>query len=230
MRITDRTESARAEAGPRHPAVEPDTYDASYGEPNQAGGSHDLLGGLYAEHRSQALKFARSLTSCPGQAEDLVSEAFLRMWLRIRSGVVIDHPRAYLVTSIRNLSIDMARRTSKEQYVEDPEPVQPGPAHAAPADEIDSAIQRIDIQRALSAMAPAHSRVLVWTLIEGLSNAEAASRMGSDPNTMSSLAYRARRALAGHLRTPASPASRGPAARRQQSGEAALSQASFARP
>lgn len=187
MHVTDRTDAARAEE-------------------EQAGGFGGLLGALYAEHHAQALVYARSLTSCPGLAEDLVSEAFLRTWLRIRNGVVLEHPRAYLFTSIRNLSIDMVRRSSKVQACGDFEQVQEASAPYAQTDDVEVTIERIDLQRALASLAPAHAQVLRLTLLEGLSNAEVAARMGCKSNTISSLSYRARRALAQHLLAPARPA------------------------
>lgn len=73
---------------------------------------------LYLSHRAALLDYAAPIVGCRARAEDVVQEA----WLRFSSQdlqIDIRHPASYLYRIVRNLALDLTRRTATER-------VQPG--------------------------------------------------------------------------------------------------------
>lgn len=79
----------------------------------RAGVERDEFATLYAEHRDAMVRLAFLLTSDTGRAEELVADAFIRVWSAWREGEVRD-VRAYLRRAVVNASHSRLRR----QYVE----------------------------------------------------------------------------------------------------------------
>lgn len=73
---------------------------------------------LYLTHRAALLDYAAPIVGCRARAEDVVQEA----WLRFNGQEAhadIRHPASYLYRIVRNLALDLIRRTATER-------VQPG--------------------------------------------------------------------------------------------------------
>lgn len=68
------------------------------------------LAELYAQHATSALRLAYLMTGDPTAAEDVVQEAFARMFARFQDRKPPDAAEAYLRRSIVNLSRDRHRR------------------------------------------------------------------------------------------------------------------------
>lgn len=90
------------------------------------------LSELYAQHSASALRLAYLMTGDPTEAEDIVQEAFARMFARFQDRRAPHAVEAYLRRSIINLSHDrhrrlktlrtfLARRTSSATLEEPPD-------------------------------------------------------------------------------------------------------------
>jgi RNA polymerase sigma factor (sigma-70 family) len=67
---------------------------------------------IYAEHRVELLRYVHRLTRDVHLAEDLVQDAFLRLWRETR---VVEHPRSWLYRVCTNMVRDQARRVATRE-------------------------------------------------------------------------------------------------------------------
>lgn len=156
------------------------------------GGDADAYGELFERHVTAARRLARQLVP-PADAEDLVSEAFAKVFSLLQRGSGPDLAfRAYLLTAIRRLHVDRIRANARVQPTEDLEPFDPGVPFR------DTAVEGFENAAAAKAFAslPERWQAVLWhTEVEGQKPAEVAVLLGMSANSVSALAYRAREGL-----------------------------------
>lgn len=80
---------------------------------------------IYETYAPDVFRFALSLSGNRHDAEDIVSETFIRAWTN-RNGIRTETLKAYLMTIARNAFLDGRRRLRREVAIEeshvDPEP------------------------------------------------------------------------------------------------------------
>ncbi len=156
-------------------------------------GSREAQDHLYRRHRQVALNVAFRHTNSPSDAEDVVSEAFLRVFRIIERGAGPDEFfRAYLMTAVSREAFSRNKSASKQITVEDVQEFLPGDAHA------DDAMERHESTFAIVAFKALTERwktVLWLTEVEELPPRDVAPILGMTPNAVSALAVRAREGL-----------------------------------
>lgn len=174
-------------------------------------GDDEGLRELYDRYAPFALGMALKIVREQNEAEDVVHDAFIAIveradQYRPERGTVV----AWLVTTVRNLSLDRARRrvrraqiTTEELRHEPTEPV-PDPESIAWL-----ARDREAVRAALARLSESQRRTLEVAFFEGLSYPEIAERDGVPLGTVKSRAARAlaalRAALDGVSELPADP-------------------------
>jgi RNA polymerase sigma factor (sigma-70 family) len=156
-------------------------------------GATDAYGVLYRRHLQAARALARQLTGCPAELDDLVAEAFTKLFTTLRSGGGPDAAfRAYLLTVLRHTGYDRARENRKVELSDDMTRHDPGvPWEDTAVDGLESRLAA----RAFTRL-PERWRTVLWrTEVERESPAEVAPMLGLTPNGVSALAYRAREGL-----------------------------------
>lgn len=148
---------------------------------------------LYSQHRPAALRVALALVPV-GDAEDIVSEAFTRVYaIAAAGGGPAGAFRPYLLAAVRNLARDYhdARRRRASALAGPWPDVVPGAGELAARAEEHRMLARA------FARLPARWRAVLWqTEVEEHSPAELASASGMSANAVSQLAVRARAGLA----------------------------------
>lgn len=156
------------------------------------GGDLDAYGDLFERHVEAARRLARQLVS-PGDVEDLVSEAFVKVLGIIQRGGGPEVAfRAYLLTSVRSLRVDKFRAGARLHTTDDMEAFDPGVPFR------DTAIEGFESTAAARAFAslPERWQLVLWhTEVEGERPADIAPLLGMSANSVSALAYRAREGL-----------------------------------
>ena len=156
------------------------------------GGDVDAYGVLFERHADAARKLSRQLVSA-GDADDLVSEAFIKVLAVLQRGGGPDIAfRAYLLTAVRRLRVDRIRATSKLHTTDDMELFDPGVPFR------DTTIEGFENAAAARAFAslPERWQLVLWhTEVEEQKPADIAPLLGMTPNSVSALAYRAREGL-----------------------------------
>ena len=148
---------------------------------------------LYERHERAARRMARQLSASPHDVDDLVAEAFARVFDMLSAGRGPDSAfRAYLLTAVRNGMYERARRDRRLELSEDMGRHDRGEPWVDPAEaELNSVLAA----RAFASLPERWRTVLWYSEVEQESTAEVGSRLGLRPNAVAALAYRAREGL-----------------------------------
>ncbi|MGB6181404.1 MAG: RNA polymerase sigma factor [Rhodococcus sp. (in: high G+C Gram-positive bacteria)] len=140
------------------------------------------------------LRVARTLTG-PLEAEDLVQETLVRAWRNVDR---FDgrHPRAWLLTILRNTNMNMHRRRRPDTVAEiaDFTSVRPafGVEQSGTEDAVMARILSDDLERAVQALSPKFRTALLLVDVDQLTYTEAATALGVPVGTVMSRLSRAR--------------------------------------
>ncbi len=134
------------------------------------------------------LRFAHSLVRDAATAEDLVQEAFVRLWDRRDTFVPGQPLRAYLYRTVRNLSLNHLRDDqNRQRLLDDVSIVGSGAVPAAvvaPHDRVAGLELGAELTRLIDALPPRQREALTLSRVQGLSHDEAAAVMGCAPRTV----------------------------------------------
>lgn len=150
------------------------------------------------------LRVARSLTRNRADAEDLVQDSLIRAYKAIDR---FDgrHPRAWLLTILRNTHINRNRRRRPE-LLRDPDTQLERLAQSPEDDEATRPDRFIDLEfdadldDALAGLSEPFAAVIELVDIDGLAYAEAAEVLGIPVGTVMSRLHRARKKIREQLR------------------------------
>ena len=147
-------------------------------------------------------RVARSLVRRPADAEDLVQDTLLRAYKAI-DRFDGSHPRAWLLTIMRNAEHNRHRRRRPE-LMRDPD-VDLARLHGESSDgDLTETIvirEQFDgtVHAAFAQLAEKHRQALQLVDIDGLTHAEAAEVLGVPEGTVMSRVHRARKRIRNHL-------------------------------
>jgi RNA polymerase sigma-70 factor (ECF subfamily) len=147
------------------------------------------------------LRVANSLTGDPGEAEDLVQDALIRAYRAIE-GFDGQHPRAWLLTIVRNTHLNRVRKRRPE-LLDDPDDdldrlSRPGTASPVEEDIVGGTLDAV-IDTALRELPEKHREVLELVDMDGLNYREAAQVLGVPVGTVMSRLHRARKSMKRRL-------------------------------
>ena len=149
------------------------------------------------------LRVATALTGNRVDAEDLVQETVIRAW-RAVDRFDGRHPRAWLLTILRNTHRNMHRRQRPDTLAEPADAAGARPAfgthtHPGPEQLHTDAVLSDDLERAVLDLPEAFRTVLLLVDVNQLTYAEAATTLGVPVGTVMSRLSRARRRVRAHL-------------------------------
>ncbi|HET9649517.1 MAG TPA: RNA polymerase sigma-70 factor [Microlunatus sp.] len=147
---------------------------------------------VFAEHRSLLFTVAYEMLGSVADAEDVVSESYLR-WVERPANTVVQHPRAYLVRIVTRLSLNRLRTVARrrEDYVG---PWLPEPVLTVP-DVVDDVVLAESVSLALlvllESLSPAERAVFVLRDVFGYSYDEIADAVDKSSAAVRQIAHRA---------------------------------------
>ncbi|MFE3787263.1 RNA polymerase sigma factor [Streptomyces goshikiensis] len=152
---------------------------------------------LYRRHRAAVLACARACCRVPQDAEDLVSEAFMRTFQAVRSGAgPQDGWRPYLLTVVRHTAIEWRAGDGRTVLTPDVEAwCRPGPAGGDPQRQLLDSEDRRLVARSFHTLPERWKAVLWHTLVEDDCAHHVPLLLGITPSAVTSLAFRAREGL-----------------------------------
>jgi RNA polymerase sigma-70 factor (ECF subfamily) len=172
-----------------------------------ASGDAGAVAALYDRHASMLLGLALRIVRDRAEAEDVIHDAFVAVGDRAGQYVVERGAvGAWLVTLVRNLSIDRTRRRdrrgaiARDVLAHDPE-AKAAATPATPEAEVATARERERVRKALARLPDVQRTTLEIAFYEGLTYAEIADREGVPIGTIKSRAARALQALREALGT-----------------------------
>lgn len=165
------------------------------------GGDQATIQLLVATYWSPLCQYAEGILAGVADPEDVVQEAFIRLWRRRERWAREGSVRALLYTVTRNAALDERRRDVREdraRHDTDRPDAPASPSEDAEAEELQEAAQA-----AVSRLPPRRQEIFRLAREEGLSYTEIASVLGLSAQTVAnhmSLALAdLRRELAAHL-------------------------------
>jgi RNA polymerase sigma-70 factor (ECF subfamily) len=149
-------------------------------------------------------RVALTLTGSPADAEDLVQETVMRAF-RALDRFDGRHPRAWLLTILRNTNMNMHRRQRPDlvqdwDAVRDPRPAFGAERHISAEDAVLDDILDEDLEAAVKSLDSRFRTVLLLVDVDRLTYAEAAEALGVPVGTVMSRLSRARDRVRASLR------------------------------
>ena len=170
-------------------------------DPNRVLGAdpHDFAG-LYIRHRSSFGNQARRFLRDQRDVDEVVQEAFLRLFLALPELETELQALAYCRRTVTNLCIDRYRADMRRPKLVNIEAL---PASEFPDDELDDPVVQAEdaafVREALSLLTPLHRQALIKREIEEKSIPVIAAELDVPEESVKHLLHRARRALRRHL-------------------------------
>lgn len=161
------------------------------------GGSSAAFGALYERHAAAARTVARQYTRSSADAEDVVSDAFARVYSIVRGGGGPDVAfRAYLFTVVRRLAHTRVEAGRRVQPTDDMATFETAFGSVSGVDDPALAgFERGVVAKAYGSLPERWQAVLWYTEIERLQPAQVGPLLGLTANGVAALAYRAREGL-----------------------------------
>ncbi len=170
-------------------------------------GDDSALAVLYDRYASLALGMALKIVRDQNEAEDVVHDAFIAVVERVdqfradRGSLV-----AWLVTMVRNLALDRARRRTRRAQILDDELRHEPPQPVLDPEQISwLERERVAVREAMGKLSASQRETLEIAFFEGLSYPEIAARENVALGTVKSRAARALCALRAALDGTISP-------------------------
>lgn len=157
-----------------------------------AQGDQRAFAELVRRHFPAVYRVTWRMTKGAADTEDIVQEAFLKLWrnpAQVRDAQAL---RGWLMRVASNAVIDGARRMKPQELDSLPEPADPAPGAG---EQIDRTKAAEEIHRAVSDLPDRQRLALAMVHFEGMSNIEAAEVMEVSVDALESLLARGRRAL-----------------------------------
>lgn len=188
------------------PAAEPYLAPDAELAMRAAGGDRGAFELIMRRHNRRLFRLARSLVRSDEEAEDVLQEAYLRAYRRLRGLASGEALAAWLARIVANEALGrlraLGRVVSLEDFraragTEDDDGADDGPASDDPGPErlAASAELRRLLEAAVDALPDEFRSVFVLREVEGLSTAETAAWLAIRPETVKTRLHRARRLL-----------------------------------
>lgn len=136
--------------------------------------------------------YALRLCGSTEQAEDIVQEAFLKLWAKIEEGLEITDFKAYAYGAVRNEALHWLRDSGRRM-----EPVDELPEVSL--EEIDTSERDAALWRAIEALPERCRRIFLLSKRDGFSHAEIADELGISVKTVENQITKAYSRLRGEL-------------------------------
>jgi RNA polymerase sigma-70 factor (ECF subfamily) len=147
---------------------------------------------LVRRHGARLHHYAARMLNEATEAEDVVQEAFLRLWQRASSYSPDARVTTWLHRIVHNLAVDRLRSRGRWQALDDDSDA---PVSAPQGRQLEAARQAEALERALNQLPERQRAALLLVHLNELSGKEAARVLGVTDTALESLLSRARRGL-----------------------------------
>ena len=158
-------------------------------------GHADAFEALFRDLHPALLRFADGYAESAAAADDLVQEAFARLWEKRARLDPARSVRALLYQTVRNLALNRSRDRASRQDKLAGLAADPAPAPALPDAQAGAGLLARHLHAWVDALPDRQAEALRLTRFEGLDHAEAATVMGLSPRTVNNHLVRALRTL-----------------------------------
>ena len=156
-----------------------------------ARGDHRALHQLYEQDSSRLLGVALRITRNKALAEDIVHDAFIKIWHGARSfDPLRGSARGWVFSVTRHLALDVVRSAGRDVPLDDQyEPL------AEPAQSIEFAARSGQIHQCLERLDPTRRTCILHAYVDGYSHSEIAQKLSTPLGTVKAWIKRSLAAL-----------------------------------
>lgn len=156
-----------------------------------ARGDHRALHQLYEQDSSRLLGVALRITRNKALAEDIVHDAFIKIWHGARSfDPLRGSARGWVFSVTRHLALDVVRSAGRDVPLDDQyEPM------AEPAQTVDFAARSGQIHQCLEQLDPTRRTCILHAYVDGYSHSEIAQKLSTPLGTVKAWIKRSLAAL-----------------------------------
>lgn len=148
----------------------------------------ELVTALYDRWFMKLVAFAARTTGCHELAEDVVQESYMQLYLALRAGKEIEHPKAWTLCVLRRTMNRRMRELIRYDPIDEAEQAGRLPGTVASQPTLS------DIRSLLSTLSEREEEVLLLRL-EAMKYREIAAQLGISVNSVNTLLARALRKL-----------------------------------
>lgn len=127
---------------------------------------------------------ANSIVSCRYQAEEIVSDVFIKIWMNREELCIKSSIKAYLYRAVRNQSIDHLRRLSRRKVRQEKMPISTDATNDSPEDQLLFCELDEYVQATIRALPPRGQHIFRLSREEGLKYQEIADLLGISIKTV----------------------------------------------
>lgn len=150
---------------------------------------------MIAPHERLMRSYAFKLVG-QSRAEDVMQSALMAAWKRYTEGFRPEHPRAYLMTAVKNTAYNLWKKTSNNPTITIIDDEQYGTARNADPFVIVSERETYrEVLTKLSTLPERQREALLDTTVRGMSHAESAEHLNVSEGNARMLAYRAKNTM-----------------------------------
>jgi RNA polymerase sigma factor (sigma-70 family) len=146
---------------------------------------------FFEEHRLRLFRALWLVTRNRHEAEEIMQDAFLRLWERWPKVAAMPDPAGYLYRTAMNVFRSRARRAAVA--------VRKAVRLVPPDDRLEAVEERDAMVRAMASLTPRQRAAVVLTDVVGLTSVEAAEALRIKPVTVRVLAARGRAVLRNEI-------------------------------
>ena len=160
---------------------------------------------FYDRHAAQALGLAMRVLGERSLAEDVIQEAFWRIWTNAsKLDMTGGNPRGWLLTVVRRLALDVLRRDRKvglelDSEDENGEPMELADTETDVFEHVAGNLSQQSLRRAMGSIDERHREVIELAYFQGLTHHQIAQKMGQPLGTVHSWALRGMASLKTRL-------------------------------
>ena len=144
-------------------------------------------------------RIALALVESPEDAEDILQEAYARLWSKRASLEAVQNPEAFAVTIVRNLCLDFLRSPRSNSRSEPLEAITL-PSEDSPDRQVEQRDQLRQVRRLIEELPPNHRQVFRLRGMEDCSLEEIAQITGFSDANVRTLLSRARKYIKEKLK------------------------------
>lgn len=147
---------------------------------------------LYEHYAPRVGEVAYLLLRSEAQADDLLQEVFIQVWVERERFLAVDKFEAYLFTCVRNHALRCIKKSSRENEVR----MKAASLKDLDENSVDNYIRKKElaglVQEAVEQLPTQRRRVFTMSTDEGLSHADIATQLNIDPLTVKNHVHYAR--------------------------------------
>lgn len=171
-------------------SASPSPFDHEFHLAACARGDRHALQRLYEEEGARLLGVARRLVKDTALAEDVVHDAFIRIWTRAATfDPARGSARGWMFSITRHLALDFLRRQERDVPLAEEADAEDS------ASEVDGPLRSGRMGACLEQLEPARRTCLMHAYVDGLSHAEIARKLGTPLGTVKAWVKRSLAAL-----------------------------------